>query len=169
MEPLIEYAFFHTVEGIQSPSSCEFLDGKLVVRFDLPIEHGMQPDLQLLADVLRSEIDLTPSMRQWLANLVEPYGTGEAALMFRKRTKRELTKPLKRKKKFSSDWHIAQFVDDCIYRLREEGKEERTWRQHAIREACKKFNVSDTVVTDAMASWEAAREQVAIIDRENSN
>lgn len=159
MDSMTMKAFFETVEGIESLASCEISNGQLVVT-DKPIERRDQPNLSLLADLLRSEIGLSPAVREWLANLVDPRGAGEAALMFRKRTEVELAKRLFRKKGQYSDWPIAEFVKDRIGELRAEGKPKSALRQIVIGEACKKFDVSDTVVTDAITIWRAAHESL---------
>jgi hypothetical protein len=168
ISPLALSSFFHTVEGIEFPSSCKMIDGQPVACFDEPIKHGNQPNLSLLVDVLRSDIELSKYIREWLANLLDPGGKSEVALVFRKRTKKQMSIPLKRKQKFSHYWHIAEFVEkrkpERMEELRLEreaqGKKpirlDRAVRSEIIDEACEKFGVRRTIITAAVKSHRAA-------------
>lgn len=155
MDSLTAKLFIDTVEGIESEGSCKLVDGALIVT-EQPIKWGDQPDLSLLADVLRSDIELPPHVRAWLADLVDPQASSDAALMFRNRSAVELGKALFRKKGPYTDWPIADFVADCIDEMRANGVPERALRKRAIAKACDHFGISDTKVTDAIAIRQAA-------------
>ncbi len=154
MDAIIRDAFFDTVEGNERLDEAAMIDGKLTAQLQNDKFKTTQPNPSLLADVLRSQIELTPEIREWLANLVDPKGAGKHALVFRDRTLDEIGKTLFRKKTELRDYHIGEFVTERMQTLERDGVPKREIRQKAIDAACKEFGVMDTVVTDAVTYWQ---------------
>ncbi len=111
MADIWNQALFDTVEGNIRMDEIAFIDGKPVLVTHDNFGPKAKPDLALLATLLRSEIELTPEIRTWLANLVDPSGTGNHGLQFKRRP--NLEKKIKAKE-LTHDWRIAEFVEARI-------------------------------------------------------
>ena len=66
-------AFRDTVEGKPGPLTARFHDGKPTVEA-VRIEEGAQPRPELVAELLRSDVSLSPVMREVIANWLDPNG-----------------------------------------------------------------------------------------------
>lgn len=73
-----------TVEGIENPASYGFVAG--VPYFSpRPIEPKAGPNPKLLADYLKSDRPISRHVRDWLADMVDPDGTGTSGITISRR------------------------------------------------------------------------------------
>ena len=145
--------FKDQVEGRPGPMSCVFRDGELQYCSD-DIPEGAGPDLKLLADVLRSKIELPGDIRQWLADLVDP-GAG-TTLQFKKLSKRKGGA----KRSPVIDFEFAEYVEDQT-RL-------GVPRKNTIADAAEGYGVSRSTIEGRLATHKKARDEHDRINRENA-
>ena len=145
--------FKDQVEGRPGPTSCVFRDGELqYCSEDIP--DSAKPDLKLLADVLRSTIQLPDDIRQWLADLFDP--EAGSRFQFRKLEKRQGgagPDPI-------IDFELAHYVEDQT-RL-------GVPRKNTIADAAEGFGVSNSTIEGRLATYKKALEENDRINRENA-
>jgi hypothetical protein len=144
--------FRSQVEGRPGAGSCKFEDGELYYCVGR-IPKGAEPDLKLLADVLRSKIQLPDDIRQWLADLLDP--EAGSRFQFRKLEKRkggEGPDPI-------YDFELIEYVNDQT-RL-------GALPKNIIADAVKKFGMSPSSVRSRLATYKKARDEHDRINREN--
>lgn len=73
-----------TVEGIENPASYGFADG-IPYFSPRPIRPKSGPNSKLLADYLRSDRPISRDVRTWLADMVDPGGTGTSYITIKRR------------------------------------------------------------------------------------
>lgn len=158
--------FKHQVEGRPGPMSCVFRDGELQYCSD-DIPKGAKPDLKLLADVLRSKIQLPDYIRQWLADLFDP--EAGSRFQFRKLEKRKGgAGPAP-----TIDFEVVNFIHEEISRRlsgRKPGSERRNVaaRKNAIADAVIRFGISIATIEKCLAVYEAALQETFRINEENA-
>lgn len=135
--------FMATVEGRPSQASCAWSSG--APAFDpQPIPPGSEPNLKLLAEMLRSDAEVPAEVRRWLADLVDPEGTSE--FHFKRLSKRGRGA---RVKGVAVNWEAASAFE----RYCSEGMA----RKQAIWRVQQEFSLSRASVEAAAKSLRAAR------------
>lgn len=132
-----------TVEGKPGPLTACFHDGKPTVEA-VRIEEGAQPRPELVAELLRSEVSLSPVMRDVIANWLDPNGT--SAFCFKSFGRRNPGR--------YPAWGVfhldaALFVDEYF--------DAPGTYESAVRGAMKKFGLKRTAVTEAHSQLLQAR------------
>ena len=73
-----------TVEGIENPASYGLADGTPYFS-PRPVQPKSGPNLKLLADYLRSDRPISQHVRNWLADMADPDGTGTSCMAITRR------------------------------------------------------------------------------------
>ena len=76
-------ALINQVEGNEAPFSCAVIDGHPRLR-STPIPLKADPELALLAQVLRSDAEIPRHVREWLANMMTPGSDANCSLSIKR-------------------------------------------------------------------------------------
>lgn len=135
--------FKKTVEGRVYPASCAWENGSPVF-FGIPIKKGSEPNLTLLAEMLRSKKPIPIDIRSWLADMLDP--NADSDFQFKKLSKRGRGA---KSTGSAANWKAAEFVLHCM--------ETGDTRQQAIGKALGKFGIQRSAIEQALKSFTDAK------------
>lgn len=154
--------FKATVEGRESPASSVLHDGRPIYCAH-GIPQGSPPNLQILAEFLRSETQIPSGIRSWLADMMDRDANSE--FQFKKLSKR---KRGAKARGSTANWEAARYVQALL--------SENETRKRAIGSAEEKFGIKRSAIEAALKSLREADEEHAkwnrqqeMSERESSN
>ena len=124
------------VEGNEAPFSCAVIDGQPRLH-STPIPPKADPELALLAQVLRSDAEIPRHVREWLANMMTPGSDATCSLSIKRLRGRPRASVLK---------HIeaVEYFDELC-----ELSEHEMGRKRAEHETCEAYKITRSTLLAA--------------------
>jgi hypothetical protein len=139
--------FRTTVEGRPSPASCVWENGTPIF-CAIPIEKSSDPNLSLLAEMLRSEAPIPSEVRAWLADMMDPCATSD--FQFKKLSKRGRGP---KSIGHTANWPAAEYARVLMRQPKDPRKPEiLEARKSAIGKAADEFKLKKSSIEKALSN-----------------
>jgi hypothetical protein len=148
-------AVAETVQGQQSPISCEVFEGRIVFSAR-PVPKSAKPNLKLLSQILRSSEPFPSVARKWLADLFDPDSDSDyhVETLVRRPQGAKPAGP-------THNWEAARYALDLMRwdedrrELKARGETWEKWKQ-AVSLTAAKLNITKSTVERAIKSYRDA-------------